>query len=64
MPWLGLRGEMARATVLEAAMPPMVAAGALAIAQQLASWLAAAMVGYGWPLSLATLPLWARVAVG
>jgi predicted permease len=64
VPWLGLHGEMARATVLEAAMPPMVTAGALAIAQQLAPRLAAAMVGYGLLLSLATLPLWARVAVG
>lgn len=64
VPWLGLHGEMARATVLESAMPPMVTAGALAIAHQLAPRLAAAMVGYGLLLSLATLPLWARVAVG
>ena len=64
VPLLGLHGEMARATVLESAMPPMVTAGALAIAHQLAPRLAAAMVGYGLLLSLATLPLWARVAVG
>jgi predicted permease len=64
VPWLGLRGETARATVLEAAMPPMVAAGALAIAQQLAPRLAAAMVGYSLLLSLLTLPLRAQVAVG
>lgn len=64
VPWLGLHGEMARATVLESAMPPMVTAGALAIAHQLAPRLAAAMVGYGLLLSLITLPLWARVAVG
>jgi predicted permease len=64
VPWLGLHGEMARATVLEAAMPPMVTAGALAIAHQLAPRLAAAMVGYGLLLSLLTLPLWAQVAVG
>ena len=55
---------MARATVLEAAMPPMVTAGALAIAQQLAPRLAAAMVGYSLLLSLLTLPLRAQVAVG
>lgn len=64
VPLLGLHGEMARTTVLESAMPPMVTAGALAIAHGLAPRLAAAMVGYGLLLSLATLPLWARVAVG
>ncbi len=59
VPWLGLHGEMARATVLESAMPSMVTAGALAIAHGLAPRLAAAMVGYGLLLSLLTLPLWA-----
>jgi len=61
---LGLHGEMARTTVLESAMPSMVTAGALAIAHGLAPRLAAAMVGYGVLLSLATLPLWAGVASG
>ncbi|HEU0306422.1 MAG TPA: AEC family transporter [Lysobacter sp.] len=60
VPWLGLHGEMARVTVLESAMPPMVTAGALAIAHNLAPRLAAAMVGYGVLLSLLTLPLWAQ----
>ena len=64
VPMLGMSGDMARTTVLEAAMPPMVTAGALAIAQGMAPRLAAAMVGYGLLLSLVTLPLWARVAVG
>lgn len=64
VPWLGLHGAMARTTVLESAMPPMVTAGALAIAHNLAPRLAAAMVGYGLLLSLLTLPLWARLAVG
>ncbi len=59
VPLLGLHGEMARTTVLEAAMPSMVTAGALAIAHGLAPRLAAAMVGYGLLLSLLTLPLWA-----
>ena len=59
VPLLGLHGAMARATVLESAMPPMVTAGALAIAHGLAPRLAAAMVGYGVLLSLLTLPLWA-----
>ena len=56
---LGMQGDMARATVLESAMPSMVTAGALAIAHDLAPRLAAAMVGYGLLLSLLTLPLWA-----
>jgi malate permease and related proteins len=56
---LGLQGAMARAMVPESAMPPMVTAGALAIAHGLAPRLAAAMVGYGVLLSLLTLPLWA-----
>lgn len=58
-PLLGLHGDMARATVLEAAMPPMITAAALAIAHGLAPRLAAALVGYGLLLSLLTLPLWA-----
>jgi predicted permease len=61
VPLLGLHGAMARTTVLESAMPPMVTAGALAIAHQLAPRLAAAMVGYGLLLSLLTLPLWASI---
>lgn len=60
VPLLGLHGAMARTTVLEAAMPSMVTAGALAIAHNLAPRLAAAMVGYGLLLSLLTLPLWAQ----
>jgi len=64
VPLLNLHGPMARVTVLEAAMPSMVTAGALAIAHGLAPRLAAAMVGYGLLLSLATLPLWAALGVG
>ncbi len=55
----GMHGDMLRANVLESAMPSMVTAAALAIAHQLAPRLAAALVGYGILLSLATLPLWA-----
>ncbi len=58
-PWLGLDGIARDAVVLEAAMPPMITAAALAISHRLAPALAAAMVGYGILLSLATLPLWA-----
>jgi predicted permease len=64
VPLLGLHGPMARVTVLEAAMPSMVTAGALAVAHGLAPRLAAAMVGYGLLLSLATLPLWAAWGAG
>ena len=64
VPLLGLHGDMARTTVLESAMPSMVTAGALAIAHDLAPRLAAAMVGYGLLLSLATLPLWAHLPIG
>ncbi len=63
-PWLGMHGDMARATVFEAAMPPMITAAALAIAHSLAPRLAAAMVGYGLLLSLLTLPLWLRAMGG
>ncbi|KFN50688.1 AEC family transporter [Arenimonas composti] len=58
VPLLGLAGTAADATVLESAMPPMVTAAALAISHRLAPGLAAAMVGYGILLSLATLPAW------
>lgn len=59
-----LHEDAARVVVLEAAMPPMITAGALAIAHGLAPRLAAALVGFGVLLSLATLPLWARLPLG
>ena len=62
VPLFGLTGTMAQVTVFESAMPSMVTAGALAISHGLAPRLAAAMVGYGVLLSLATLPLWAHLA--
>lgn len=52
-------GTAASVAVLETAMPPMITAGALAISHRLAPSLAAALVGYGTVLSLATLPIWA-----
>lgn len=45
--------------VLEAAMPTMITAGALAISAGLAPRLAAAMVGYGILIGMVTLPAWA-----
>ena len=60
--WLfGLEAEMLQASVLESAMPTMITAGALAISHNLAPRLAAALVGYGILLSLATLPAWVWV---
>lgn len=58
-PLLGLQGLQHDTVVLESAMPPMITAAALAISHRLAPGLAAAMVGYGILLSLATLPAWA-----
>lgn len=55
---VGLRGDVLQAAVLESAMPPMITAAALAISHGLAPRLAAALVGYGIVLSLATLPAW------
>ncbi|WP_343653284.1 AEC family transporter [Stenotrophomonas sp.] len=55
---LGMQGLMLQANVLESAMPTMITAAALAISHRLAPRLAAALVGYGIVLSLATLPAW------
>lgn len=55
---LGLPTLQRDTAVLESAMPPMITAAALAISHRLAPGLAAAMVGYGILLSLATLPAW------
>ncbi|MFT4178437.1 MAG: AEC family transporter [Thermomonas sp.] len=56
---MGLHGDILHASVLEAGMPAMVTAGALAISHGLAPRLAAALVGYGILLSLLSLPGWA-----
>ncbi len=56
---LRLPAVAADAVVLECAMPPMITAGALAISARLAPQLAAALVGYGTILSLASVPAWA-----
>jgi len=54
----GLPDTMARTAVLESAMAPMMTAAALAASHRLAPTLAAAMVGFGAPLSLLSLPVW------
>ena len=53
----GLTGEAVQVSIFEAGMPPMVSAGALAIAANLAPGLAAALVGVGIVVSFATLPI-------
>ena len=58
---MGMQGAMLQVNVLESAMPSMITAAALAISHNLAPRLAAALVGYGILLSLATLPAWTWV---
>ncbi|HET8816016.1 MAG TPA: AEC family transporter [Pseudidiomarina sp.] len=54
----GLEQLVVQVTLLEAAMPAMISAGALAIMAGLAPTLAAAIVGYGIVFCFLTLPLW------
>lgn len=54
---VGAEGTPARVAVLEAGMPPMITAGALALLANLAPALASSLVGYGILLSLVTLPI-------
>ena len=54
---LGFDSVVAQVCVFEAGMPPMVTAGALALAAGLAPKLTAALVGYGIIVSFATLPV-------
>jgi len=54
---IGLHGLAVDVSIFEAGMPPMVTAGALAIAAGIAPDLAAALVSLGIPLAFATLPL-------
>ncbi len=53
----GLGGYAAEISIFEAGMPPMVTAGAVAIAADLQPELAAALVSLGMALSFGTLPL-------
>lgn len=55
---LGISGLAGQVSVFEAGMASMITAGALAMNAGLAPRLAAAMVGFGIPLSLLTLSLW------
>lgn len=56
--WFGLEQLAVQVTIMEAAMPAMISAGALAIMAGLAPTLSAAIVGYGVLLCFVTLPLW------
>ena len=58
---LGARGLAAEVAVLEAAMPPMLTAVALASAAGLAPQLCAALAGYGIVLAFISVPLWAAI---
>jgi predicted permease len=58
---LGLQSFIYKVTVFEAAMPPMVSAGALAIIAKLSPRLTAAMIAYGIILSFVTLPIWSWI---
>jgi len=54
---LDLTGEVINVTIFEAAMPPMISAGAMAIMANMAPKLAASLVGYGVIVSFVTLPM-------
>jgi predicted permease len=58
---LGAPPLVTKVAVLETAMPTMITVGALMMAQDVASELAAAFVGWGIVLSLLTVPLWALI---
>lgn len=58
---IGTTGLAAEVAVLEAAMPPMLTAAALASVAGLAPELCAALAGYGIVLAFALVPLWAAV---
>lgn len=53
----GFKGDIVKVSIFEAAMPPMVTAGALAVIGGLHPKLSSAMVGAGLLLSFITLPL-------
>ena len=55
---IGMASPAREVVVLESGMPAMISAAALAGAHGLAPRLAAALVGYGILLAMATLPAW------
>lgn len=59
---IGFKGTIYQVTVFEAAMPPMITAGALAIMAGLSPKLTASMLAYGLLLSFISLPFFYAVA--
>ncbi len=59
--FLHLRGEAVRITLLEAAMAPMITGAIVAEEYGLDAELSSLMVSAGVPLSLITVPLWAKL---
>jgi len=57
----GINGLAADVSILEAGMPPMVTAGALAVIAGMNAELSAALIGLGLLLSFGTLPLFYRL---
>lgn len=55
---LGMEGLAVKVSIMEAAMPPMITAGAIAMAAGLRTHLVSAIIGYGVLISVLTLPLW------
>jgi predicted permease len=58
---LGMRGLPAQVAILEAGMPPMITAGAMASMAGLVPELCAALVGYGVAIAFVSVPLWAAL---
>ncbi len=61
---LGLKGELAQISVMEAAMAPMITASIVAASYGLKPRLANMMIGFGIPLSFLTLAIWYWVVQG
>ena len=61
MALLNVEGLLKQTIVLEAAMPAMISAGALAISHNLAPRLTAAMVGYGIAFGLVSVWVWSQI---
>lgn len=55
---LQMSGLAVKVSLLEAAMPPMITAGAIAMAAGLRPGLVSAIIGYGVLASVVTLPMW------
>jgi len=56
--FIGATGAVVQVTIFEAAMPPMITAGIIAIDHDLRPQLVSMLVGIGIPLSFITLHLW------